>query len=473
MSRPRIKSLISAALLGLAPAAFAAGEGSLYPKADVAANPALARALGDASYVVNALGANEEFNRRIQAAVARHPAFAAQVSQVAISRAETKAARAALYPRLSANVDADYVIARRFQTNTPNVTESLRPDEQVNAGVSASQLLFDGGATFARIKSAKAKSRESERTIDARINELALSALSAYHDVAVHQAILALGADHVRNHERLLADLKERERLGAGARADVLRAQARLAAARSRVAGIAESARIAEVRFAEFFRAAPETLRFPSYESLAVGTREEAVTLAMQRSPVVAAAAARAESARAETKAAKASRLPEVRATVTGSSFDVLNGAKDYDVRAGVNLNYELYAGGARGAAISRARSAAELQRTEEDRVRLEIEREAAIAFERRNSANERLAALEAALVANAEARALVAERFRAARGDLLDVIQAENDWFEAGVAYLAGLADRDMASYELMEATGDLLRFFSPRDEDRMAINE
>ena len=125
------------------------------------------------------------------------------------------------------------------------------------------------------------------------------------------------------------------------------------------------------------------------------------------------------------------------------------------------------------GAAIARAKSAAEQQRAEEDRVRLEIERETAIAFERRNSANERLAALEAALVANAEARALVAERFRAARGDLLDVIQAENDWFEAGVAYLAGLADRDMASYELMEATGDLLRFFSPRDEDRVAMNE
>ncbi|NWG91052.1 MAG: TolC family protein, partial [Parvularculaceae bacterium] len=229
----------------------------------------------------------------------------------------------------------------------------------------------------------------------------------------------------------------------------------------------------ADVRFEEFFKAAPETLKFPSYESLAVGAREEAVALAMRRSPVIAAAAARAESARAETKAAKASRLPEVRATLTGSSFDVLNGAEDYDVRAGVNMRYDLYAGGARGAAISRANSFAEQQRAEEERVRLEIEREAAIAFERRESANERLAALEAALVANAEARSLVAERFRAARGDLLDVIQAENDWFEAGVAYLAGLADRDMASYELMEATGDLLRLFSPRDEDRMAANE
>ncbi len=105
--------------------------------------------------------------------------------------------------------------------------------------------------------------------------------------------------------------------------------------------------------------------------------------------------------------------------------------------------------------------------------MRLEIERDAAIAFERRNSANQRLAALEAALIANHEARSLVSERFRASRGDLTDVIQAENDWFEAGVGYLSGVADRDMASYELMEFTGDLMRFFSPRDEDRQAANE
>jgi len=469
MSHRRVSLLAGVAALVLAQEAAIAAEGSLYPKEAVAAKSDLAAALGRAGYVVDVLGVNEEFNRRVQAAVAGHPALAAQQSQAAIARAETKAARAALYPRITADANADIVIARRFNTGTTNVVESLRPDEQLNVGVTASQLIFDGGATFARIRSAKARRTEAARTIDARINDLSLSALSAYHDVAVHQAILALGAEYVAHHERLLANVKERERAGAGSRSDVLRAEARLAAARSRVAQIKESARIADVRFAEFFRAAPETLKFPSYEAVMVGTREEAVSLALQKNPVVAAAEARTLSADAERKAAKASRLPEVRASVTGTSFDVTNDAEDYDVRAGVNMRYDLFAGGARRADILRAKSAAEQQQNEEDRIRLEVERDAAIAFERREAANERLAALESALVANHEARSMVEERFRVARGDLIDVIQAENDWFEAGVAYLAGLADRDMASYELMEFTGDLLRFFSPRDEDRV----
>lgn len=469
MARARLSLLAGAAALTLFPAAPAfSAEGSLYPKEESVAKSGLAASLGRAGYVIETFGVNDEFNRKVQAAVGDHPVLAAETSQAAIARAETRAARAALYPRITADANADYVIARRFNSGTSNVVESLRPDEQVNVGLTASQLLFDGGATFARIRSAKARKVEAARTIDARINELALAALSAYHDVAVHQAILALGADYVAHHEKLLADVTERERAGAGARADVLRAQARLAAARSRVAGIKESARIADARYAEYFRSAPGTLQFPNYESVAVGSRDEAISLALAKNPVVAAAAARTESADAERRAAKASRLPEVSASLSGTSFDVLNGAEDYDVRAGVNMRYDIFAGGGRSAEISRARSAAEQQQFEEDRVRLEVERDAAIAFERREAANERLAALETALVANHEARAMVAERFRAARGDLLDVIQSENDWFEAGVAYLSGLADRDMASYELMEFTGDLLRFFSPREEDR-----
>jgi len=151
-----------------------------------------------------------------------------------------------------------------------------------------------------------------------------------------------------------------------------------------------------------------------------------------------------------------------VRAQVSGVKYD-LQGGEDYDVRAGVGLEYELYAGGARGAEISAARAAADRQRFEEDGARLEARRNAAVAFERKKSADARLEALAAAAVAHAQARDLVGERFRTARGELLDLLQAENDWFEAGAAYLIGLADRDMAQYELMEFTGDLARFFSP----------
>ncbi|HPE30652.1 MAG TPA: TolC family protein, partial [Parvularculaceae bacterium] len=244
---------------------------------------------------------------------------------------------------------------------------------------------------------------------------------------------------------------------------------ARLAAARARVSEIRESMRVAEIRYEEFFKTEPGILSRPSFDAVAVGSRGEASAMALLHHPEIAAAAARSDKAKAEYKAEKASRLPEVRASVNAVKYDLFgnsNGNSDYDVRAGVNMNYDLYSGGARGAAIKRAAELARQQQFDEDRVRQDVERDAAIAYEKRISANERLDALADSLVANYQARALIAERFRVARGELIDVLQSENDYFEAGVAYLSGLADRDMSTYALMEHTGDLLRYFSPQPE-------
>ncbi|MGE0410067.1 MAG: TolC family protein, partial [Amphiplicatus sp.] len=215
----------------------------------------------------------------------------------------------------------------------------------------------------------------------------------------------------------------------------------------------------------ELFKETPGDLAFPSFEAVAVGARAEAQALAVAHNPEIAAAAAQADRATADYRAARASRLPEIRANVSGVKYGVADG-DDYDIRGTINMNYDLYAGGARGAAIARAGEAARQQQLEEQQVRQEIERDAAIAFERRAASSDRLDALAEAVIAHYQARDLIAERFRVARGDLIDLLQAENDYFESAVAYIAGLADRDMATYELMEHTGDLLRYFSPQPE-------
>lgn len=473
--RARVKQALmaAAAIIAIDPSSLRAQDaetpaGSLYPQsAEQRQTSPVASALGSARYILNDVGQSEDFQAEIRRAVGLHPVLHQEISQSEEARGHVRAERSALYPRLSASLAGDYVISREFGPDTDNVVESLRPDAQFTAGLSVSQLVFDGGAAFQRIKSAKAHAREEQLSISARVNELALAALSAYHDLAAHQAILKLGEEFIERHEALLADVKERERLGAGTRADVMQATARLAAARARVAQIRESARLAEIRYEEFFKEpAPGVLARPSFDAVTVGSRDEAAALALQRNPEIAIAEARVDRTRAEYKAEKAARLPEVRAGVNAYKYDVFGDSDDYDVRAGVNMNYDLYAGGARGAAIKRAGEVARQQQLDEERVRLEIERDAAIAFERRVAAQERLEALGDSLVANYEARALIAERFRVARGELIDVLQSENDYFEAGVAYLSGLADKDMATYALMEHTGDLLRFFSPQPE-------
>ncbi len=432
----------------------------------VYSDPELAKALGAAAYILSGAGLDKDFRSAIRMAVGRHPAYHQQISAMEEAYAGQKSARSALYPQLSTSLSGDYVLKRNFDAGTDNVVESLRPREQFTAGISASQLVYDGGTTFQRIKSARARHAEFENSIGARINDLSYSALAAYHDLMTHQALLLLGDGVIKRHEAILNDVKERERLGAGSHADVTRAQARLASTRARVEEIRESERLADIRFQEFFRNAPGVLSRPSFDALIVNSREEASGLALQRSPELAIAAARADASQADYKAAKGSRLPEVRVSVDAVKFDVFDGSDDFDVRAGVNLNYNIFGGGARAAEITQAGSRAKQARFGAEQVRQQTARDAAMAFERREGATLRLAALKDALIAQNTTRHLVLERYRVARGELIDVLQSENDYFEAGVAFLTGLANRDMATYALMEHTGDLIRFFSPTEE-------
>ncbi|MEO1241781.1 MAG: TolC family protein [Pseudomonadota bacterium] len=498
MRRRRLNFLLSvaifssAATLASVAAAQVTGTGSLYPpeadapvqlisKASVepgnnttavlasprmAENRKLAKALGPAGYILNSVGVTSEFSAIVRQAVGRHPAFHSQVSALDETRAERRRASSALYPQLSTQFRGDYSIARDFGQNTDNAVEALRPREQFTAGISASQLVFDGGATFQRIKSARARNSEFKNAISTRINDLSLASLAAYHDYATHQALLSLGDAFILRHAKILDDVKERERLGAGSKADVTRAIARLAAAQARVAEIRESKQLAEIRYLEFFGETPGILHRPSFDAFAVETRDQAVTAALMRSPEIAVASARADASQADYRAAKGARLPEVRVSVDAVKFDLFDSGDDFDVRAGVNLNYNIFGGGARSADIAQAASRARQSQFGADQIRQEVARDAAIAFERAQGAAARLKALETAVVAHDETRELVLERYRVARGDLIDVLQAENDYFESGVAYLTGLANRDMAVYGVMEHTGELLRFFSPQEE-------
>ena len=440
-----------------------AAQGSLYPAdSEQVSRSALAKALGPAAHLLTESGPSDAFQESVRTAIANHPAYRSGESAVLQREAGVRRERGALMPRISGTVAGDYVIDREFGANADNVVQSLQPASQANVGLSVSQLIFDGGATFARIDAARASAREGEGAAMDAANRLIVNALTAHQDALAYSAIAELGAEYIKRHERLLQDVEERFRLGAGSRADVKQAAARLASARARVIEIQQNASLAEIRYREYFQAPPSALRRPSIDALAVSSREETISAALARHPAAAIATARIAGADAAVRAQRATRMPELRANLAAVKYDVFD-SDDYDLRAGVNLNYDFFTGGARGASIAEAREAARQSRLEQERVALELARNAAIAFERQRAGEARVAALSSALVAQHQAREYVYERFRVARGDLIDILQAEQDWFEAGVQYVVASASRDVAIYEVMSFTGDLLRLFSP----------
>ncbi|MDQ4088201.1 MAG: TolC family protein, partial [Pseudomonadota bacterium] len=81
-----------------------------------------------------------------------------------------------------------------------------------------------------------------------------------------------------------------------------------------------------------------------------------------------------------------------------------------------------------------------------------------AIAWSDVRALEQQLEAIEAAYIASRRSRDVIAERFRAARGTLFDVVAAEDAYFEAATSYIQSLTELDAARYILLSRTGRLL---------------
>jgi adhesin transport system outer membrane protein len=90
--------------------------------------------------------------------------------------------------------------------------------------------------------------------------------------------------------------------------------------------------------------------------------------------------------------------------------------------------------------------------------VREEAARDASIAWSDVRALEEQVRALEDAYVASRRSRDVLVERFIHSRGDLFDVVAAEDAYFETATAYIQALSELDAARSVLLSRTGRLL---------------
>ena len=184
-------------------------------------------------------------------------------------------------------------------------------------------------------------------------------------------------------------------------------------------------------------------------------TKDSAAFAALQ-TPAARAAQAQADSARQEAKAARADTLPVIAVGVDAGRYGVFENERDYDVRGRVTVRQRLFGGAEPRVRQYEARTRSAQARA--TRIREEAARDAAIAWTDVRALEEQVRALTASYIASRRSRDVLIERFVNARGDLFDVVQAEDAYFETAAAYIQALSELDAARYVLLSRTGGLL---------------
>lgn len=407
--------------------------------------------------------ATTDFTVLVGTAIEKHPSVQEAINVQREARQVRSEVRAGLLPRVDAQLNGDYSLARNFESNDPdNIIERSRPRTRTDANLTAEQLLLDFGATGARIRAASARIAVAEAEVRRVANDAGLRSVAAYYDVLAYQTLADIGQAFIQRHRDILADTRLRFEQGYGAGGDVARVESYLASAEGTVARFDRQLASARARYLEAFGVpAPARLTRPAPPASAASSAEQAVALS-EKSPEVTAAKARETSAEREWRAARADRLPRVTGVVDATQYDVLDAGDDYDVRGRVVLRHSLFAGGRTSARANQALARYRQAEFAADRVVSEAGRDADIAFEDVRVLERQAATLERAYIANRRTRDLFVEQFKVSRGTLLDVLQAEQDYFEAATAYLQGATELDVARHVLLDRTGELLGHFN-----------
>lgn len=405
--------------------------------------------------------ATDDFRSRIGKAIETHPSVQESINVQREARQVRSEIRAGLLPRVDLQFNGDYSLARDFGDDPDNIIERSRPRTRTDANLVGEQLLYDFGATGARIRAASARIRAAEAEVRSVANDAGVRAITAYYDVLAYQTLVDIGQDFVKRHRDILADTQLRFQQGYGAGGDVARVESYLASAEGRIARFERQLATARARYQESFGAPPpERLMRPAPPATAAKSAEEAVSLSA-KAPEVAAAKAREASAEREWRAARADRLPRITGVVDATQYDVLDQGSDYDVRGRVVLRHNLFAGGRTTARANQALARYRQSEFAAERAANEASRDAGIAFEDVRVLERQVDTLERAYVANRRTRDLFVEQFKVSRGSLLDVLQAEQDYFEAATEYLQGATELDVARHVLLDRTGELLDHF------------
>lgn len=333
---------------------------------------------------------------------------------------------------------------------------------RLDAVVTASQLLYDFGASGYKVAAADLEieaQRWQRRVIR---EELVLDLISAHYEVARNQALQSLASTNVEEHKVLVEQVEERVQAGAGSKADLLRARSQWVSARTALTTINGQLRSSERVYHERFQVRPQQLHRVTPVFLEPVQNLPSASQILFTNPRYQSVQQKTESARLAALGAARDSLPKLSLELQGRRFDVDDSdlAED-DLAVLVSVDYPLYTGGAQSARTRQA-AARQAQGEYQQQVLLrEITRQEQTARNDITTREEEMALAAENLAADRSVLEAYKAQFQIGRRSLGDVLDAQRDVFESGRRLVNASFDYDLANYNLLLIHGELLSIF------------
>jgi len=407
----------------------------------------------------SALLAHAEAPPTLQEIVAKtvtsNPEVQAQYHTFRAAEYERDVARGELLPH--ADINSTY---RRQEDVGPNIGNTNIPERQTQ--LILSQLLFDGFATRNEVNRLSHAARVRYYELLATMQNIALEVVRTYIDIQRFRQLVSFAQDNYIVHKQLFDRIQERVEAGVGRRVDLEQASGRLALAEANLLTELTNLHDVEARYQRLVGELPPAtlLDVDFYKSGVSPTATEALQLAYQQNPSLLSTIENIIAAQREVASRRGVYSPrldlQARKNLDVSS-DGANSTSAADVLE-LTLRFNLFNGGSDKAAVNQTLERLNNSEALRDRACVDTRQELVIAYNDIQRLKEQLIYRDQHQLAIEKAREAYRKQFDIGQRTLLDLLDTENEFFQARRTYAVTEKDLYIAFARTYATQGELL---------------
>ncbi len=409
-----------------------------------------------------------DLSSTIQQAIVTNPQVNASWANFSASGSDIRVAQGGYLP----SIDVSAGVGRQDQQN-----DGRGSYDSDFAELTLTQMVFDGFATRSEVERLDRARLVAYFELLGASEEVALDAFRTYLDVLRYRELVSLAQDNYREHQRVFAQIEERALSGAGRGVDLEQISGRLALAESNLMSEASNLHDVTARFQRIVGALPAQNMTPA-PSLAAELPtdvSQAIELAFQGNPEFHAAIENIAVQRAEREGARAAFMPRLDIqgrTGTNNQDDAVGGRRDeHSIQLVASMN--LYRGGSDYAAFNAPTTRIEEADSQRETACTNVRQTTQIAYNDTQRLNEQLEYLNEHRQSIDRVRGAYQQQFDIGQRTLLDVLDSENEFFEASRAYANAQFDLTLAQARTLAAMGQLMQTLQVARDDIPSLDE
>jgi adhesin transport system outer membrane protein len=403
-------------------------------------------------------------------AIQTNPEVQAAWHEFQASGDEKRAGQAGYFPR----VDLGGSIGlERHEIDDLDRTDHYDP---MGVNLSITQMLWDGFATSSNVARLDKVKRARYFQLMNSAENAALEAVRAYEDVRRYQELVQLAEANLSRHRETLGRIRNRVQAGVSRSVDGEQAAGRLALAESNL--VIEQSNLHDVsaRYQRIVGEWPAPELQPATMSSATPPENivDALNIAFVENPALAAATESIRAAKDQYSNRKSLYSPTVDLRLRGEYGDDIDRieGETSDLRAEVLLNYNLFNGGRDSALVNQADK---LIRVAEDNLETtcrDVRQTLRIAHNDRRRLSSQIEYLKEHRDSTAKARTAYLDQFQIGQRTLLDLLDTENEYFQAQRAYVNGEYDYQISTARTLAGMGQLRKNIGIAREDEPTLD-